>query len=242
MNQPAWSWSTYEKSTMCWRQLWYVKHAPNGVKVKDDYSGAAAEEGTRVHEMFEMRVKCMRPIPRDYLKSSSAELYDKHEKFFKAIDKIRQQKKGKILPECDLTFRQDWSETHWKDYNNAWLRAGVDLLIMSDTHAIVWDYKNGSSRWVEDMQLKLYALAIFKKWPKIQSVKAGFYWVQTGGRDMITVDRSEMKAIEQFFHDDFLDERDEYLAEYEGRPWPATAKQDWVCKNCPAKDKCEDKI
>jgi len=61
---------------------------------------------------------------------------------------------------------------------DVWWRGIPDLLIINEDKATLVDYKTGrSSKFADVKQLDLLALAIFKHYPQIQTIKAGLLFV-----------------------------------------------------------------
>jgi CRISPR/Cas system-associated exonuclease Cas4 (RecB family) len=62
------------------------------------------------------------------------------------------------------------------DFKLAWLRAILDILIISNGHAFVSDYKTGKRR--ESWQLQLGSLITFYTYPLVQRIEARYLWLK----------------------------------------------------------------
>jgi hypothetical protein len=75
-----------------------------------------------------------------------------------------------------------------------WFRGIADLIIVDGDVATVVDYKSGkSARYADPGQLELMALAVFKHFPAVQTVRAGLLFVVAKAlvKEKYPVDRSE---------------------------------------------------
>ena len=125
--------------------------------------------GSRVHDEAEKYVRGNGEFPREA------------SKFRLEFDKLQELfDKGRVSLEGDWGVDADWAPTGWRD-ENIWGRIKLDALVhMSDTEAVVIDYKTGR-RFGNEIkhaeQNQLYQLATFLRYPKIQKVTAELWYL-----------------------------------------------------------------
>lgn len=103
-------------------------------------------------------------------------------------EEFKDLRKRKAVPEEQWTFKKDWSETVWNDWNAAWLRIKIDCnypLIFDDEPAVkVIDHKTGSMRpqKVEEytQQLELTAAGGFKRHPQVNIILPELWFLDHG--------------------------------------------------------------
>ena len=63
--------------------------------------------------------------------------------------------------------------------DNVWWRGAIDLLILDKENktATIIDYKTGKSQYADTRQLGLLSIAVFKKFPEIEKIKAGLMFL-----------------------------------------------------------------
>ena len=91
-------------------------------------------------------------------------------------------KQGEKLCEHRMGLTEDFEPCGFSD-QNVWFRGIADLLILDRENKLAWviDYKTGkSARYADSRQLELMALATFKHFPEIESVRAGLVFVVCG--------------------------------------------------------------
>lgn len=89
--------------------------------------------------------------------------------------------KQKASTEEQITFRSDWTETEWNDWNGAWLRIKVDAMYVEpDGTVVIIDYKTGKIRDSHRGQLSLYAIAAFLRYPEAKKVRAELWYLDQG--------------------------------------------------------------
>lgn len=128
----------------------------------------ANDRGTRVHAGAERYV--MGPVELlPELASFSTEFTRLHHLY----------KEGLVSIEGEWAFTQDWSPTAWMS-NDAWLRMKLDALVrLTDTRAVVIDYKTGKKSGNEIKhaeQGQLYQLAAFMRYPELEEVDVEFWY------------------------------------------------------------------
>lgn len=159
----AWSysrWSTYSECPFK-AKLKFVE------KLKEP-SSKAMERGSEIHTHAEQFVK--------------GEQKRVHETLTLFSKEFRSLKKRKALAEHDVTFRKDWSQTTWNDWNEAWVRIKIDALVPPNKQNVVEviDYKTGKPKDGYDAQLELYAVAGFLVYPQAEQVRTNLWYLDHG--------------------------------------------------------------
>jgi len=158
---PAWSFSGLKTFTTCPLKFYRTKVSKD---IKEP-EGEAALYGKEVHAAAEYYVRDGKPIPEKFkfiqpaLDSLIKIPGEKHCEFKVALTEA--------LEPCDF-FAKD-----------CWFRGVADLLIIDEAkgEARVVDYKLGKSRYADLGQLELMALAVFKIFPFVKTVKAGLLFL-----------------------------------------------------------------
>jgi flagellar biosynthesis regulator FlaF len=231
----SWSYSWVEKAK-CWLKVYWLKYAPKEIKVKVDFSGPAAEEGTRLHKNIEDVLRGVGSLDPDLHKIKSIVAMHKDEA------------KGQSYPEYEINVDKNWMPVAGDDWNNCWLRVRIDALKInaSGTKVLVDDWKTGKNQKVDELQLQLYAVALFKLremyerfdveqydvFKNIEVVNARFVWTRTGDKDLRTFKYEDRDALWQPFKE-FLAAR-EKNKKYNS--WPASPG--FACQWCDAREIC----
>lgn len=154
----SWSYSRYALHTEC----------PAKAKYKfldklPEPPAPAMERGNKIHKLAE-----------DYTKGEIKKLPPEL-KLYK--DQFEELRRSKPMVEESWTFRQDWSETTWNDWNGAWCRIKVDASCLDETELYVIDHKTGKPRDGYEEQLSLYALGGMLKFPHIEMVHTQLWYL-----------------------------------------------------------------
>lgn len=159
---PSWSFSSIKTFEQCPKKYFHLK------VVKDYAEDQNVEHllyGTEFHKAAE-----------DYINGNSS--FPEKFKFAKSsLDNLK-NRPGQKLCEYEMGLTANLEPCGFKD-PNVWWRGIADLIILEDNGvARVLDYKTGSSaKYADKGQLELMALAMFKHFPQVQSIKAGLLFV-----------------------------------------------------------------
>ena len=159
---PAWSFSSIKTFEQCPKKFYHLK------VVKDFQEDQNAEHliyGTRFHEAAEFYIRDNTPLPPEF-------------KYAKpSLDNLK-ARPGQKLCEYEMGLTENLEPCGFKD-PNVWWRGIADLIILEDDGtARVLDYKTGkSAKYADTGQLELMALAVFKHFPQVHTVKAGLLFV-----------------------------------------------------------------
>ena len=159
----SWSYSRYSDYAKelggCPAKAMY-KHVK---KIKEP-PNSAMERGSAIHSEAEDFVTGKQRVLSPNLQNVAAD--------------IRILKKLKASAEANWTFRSDWTQTRWDDWDGAWCRVKLDAVVPPSKDGVVRviDYKTGQIKDVP-LQMELYAVAAFNVFPEAQTVKTELWYV-----------------------------------------------------------------
>jgi hypothetical protein len=134
---------------------------------------------------------------------------------------------GEKYCEYKLGLTRDLEPCEFFD-DNVWWRGIADLLVINGDEARVLDYKTGKDKYADTKQLEILALAVFKKFPQVQRVRAGLLFVIH--TNFIKAAYERTKEMEMW--NKWLPETNKLETAYEKNVW--NAKQNFTCKAwCP---------
>ncbi len=157
-----WSFSRLKAFEQCPRQFYYEKVLKKYPVVETE----AMRYGTAVHEAAEFYIRDGKEMPAKY------------GYMVPLLDRLNRME-GEKLCELGMGLTADL-EACQPDDDNAWFRGYADLVILnrSNKEARVLDYKTGkSAKYADKGQLELMALAVFKHFPEVDTVRAGLLFV-----------------------------------------------------------------
>jgi hypothetical protein len=142
----------------------------------------AQRRGKYLHEKFE---EYLSAIPRQELPSDLG----MHKKMLDEVLALP----GTLFGEQKIAL--DTSLKPCSQYaRGVWFRGAIDALIVNETLANVYDWKNGKRR--EDWeQLDAYAIHTFATHPGVRMVTAQFYWATTGDFSRRAYKREDVPAL-----------------------------------------------
>ena len=183
-----WSYSSISLFQQCPKKYYHLRVAKD-IKEKES---EALLYGSRVHTVAEEYVRDGTPIPEAFSYIQPA------------IDAVLANNKGEVHCELrvGLTENLEPCEFFGKD---VWYRGVIDLLILDEKNnkAVIVDYKTGKNpKYADTKQLELMALAIFKHYEWVESIKAGLLFLVNPAlikAEYLTSDQSSLwlKWIEQ---------------------------------------------
>jgi len=173
----SWSYSRYAMYTECPAKAKY-KHID---KIPELTKSPAMERGNVIHKLAE-----------DYTLGKLKTLPSELGKF---KDQFVELKKSKPLVEQTWSFKQDWSETTWDDWNGCWLRVKTDAACLDGTTLYVIDHKTGKMRGNYGEQLTLYAGAGMLKFPHVKNVNTQLWFLDSGDIVEESYKATEQKVI-----------------------------------------------
>lgn len=107
------------------------------------------------------------------------------------IDKVaRTDGETLIESDCQWAVTRELQPTAWFA-KNVWLRCIADVVKLDYPVALVVDWKTGKSLNGDPIQLQLTSLMMFLQFPKLQSVRSDFIWLQEDYQTTQVVYRNE---------------------------------------------------
>jgi hypothetical protein len=216
MSNLKWSYSSLGLFQQCPRKYYHLRV----VKDIKEPETTAILYGKEVHLALEEYIRDGKPIPAQF-------------KEFTDIADMLKAMPGDKLCEYKMGLTKDIQACGFFD-ENVWFRGVADLLIINGDTARVIDYKTGkSSEFADKKQLELMALALFKHFPKVRTVKAGLIFLVAN--DFIKANFEKKDAPITWLK--WIQETDRLEEAHEVNVW--NPKPNFTCrKYCLVKD-CE---
>jgi hypothetical protein len=139
--------------------------------------------GQYVHEAIENFIKSGQELPPGLTKIAEV---------------VEALKQGSVsmLAEPPLALDKNWEPCAPTDWDRAWLRAKIDLLIRFTRGAMHVDWKTGKPSNSEEMQLYISSALLFQWYPHLDVIEACFFYTKTMKRsDTVTLRREQAPAI-----------------------------------------------
>jgi hypothetical protein len=155
-----WSHSSLSMFETCPRQYYEVK-VRKSVK-QENYAQSA---GAKKHKEIELYLLNNTPVSAPEIKSA-----------LPVVDHFRYMP-GKLYVEHQMALDEKHQPVDFKDWNNAWLRAVSDALVVNGEVATNVDWKFGKPRDGDD-QLRLSSAVIFAHFPRVQRVESVFVYFE----------------------------------------------------------------
>jgi hypothetical protein len=151
------------------------------------------DRGGDVHLMAEHAVKGTAPVALDF-RSLDARAAGVAVKTLKAkklpaelsnfADEFNAARKHKgAEAELELAFTIDWDPCDWRDWDRAWVRIKIDLLLpptAKDPTVEVIDHKTGRPREGYEEQLELYAIGALLRYPQAEEARSRLWYLDEG--------------------------------------------------------------
>jgi RecB family exonuclease len=158
----SWSFSRWQTYDQCPAKARYkfIDRLP-------EPGSPAMERGSAIHKLSEDYVKgSISKLPVE-LKPLASE--------FKALRAARRKNPALINVEESWAFRKDWTITHGRDWDGAWLRVKLDVAVRDGKEVTVNDVKTGKFRPDDSLdyglQMKLYDLGALVMYAGIPDVR-----------------------------------------------------------------------
>ncbi len=166
MSIKPWSFSRIKAFEQCPKKFYHLKIAKDYSEPETD----AMSYGTAFHLAAEEYVRDGTSIPDNFKFAQSA------------LDGLK-AKRGNKLCEIKMGLDENLEPCGFFD-KKVWWRGIADLVILDEGTAWVVDYKTSkSAKYADKGQLELMALATFKHYPEVNTVRAGLLFVVS--RDLV---------------------------------------------------------
>jgi len=162
MNAAPWSFSKIKAFQQCPKQFYHEKV----IKQYPFKMTEAIRYGDQFHKAAEKYIRDGEELPKRFLYAKDS------------LDALR-RKKGDKLCEYRMGLTEDLEPCGFYE-DSVWWRGIADLIILNQDQGIAYvvDYKTGkSSRYADKGQLELMAMAVFKHFPNVDTVRAGLLFV-----------------------------------------------------------------
>ena len=163
MGKPAWSFSSLKTFDQCPKKYYHLRVA----KDYEEPDSTAMTYGSAFHEAAE-----------HYLNGTASQLDPRFSFVLAALDELNGME-GEKFCEYKMGLTVDLEPCGFFD-DEVWWRGVSDLTIINEETNVakVVDYKTGkSTKYADTGQLELMALATFKHFPSIKTVKGGLLFV-----------------------------------------------------------------
>jgi len=162
MKAAPWSFSKIKAFQQCPKQFYHEKV----IKQYPFKMTEAIRYGDQFHKAAEKYIRDGEELPKRFLYAKDS------------LDALR-RKRGDKLCEYRMGLTEDLEPCGFYE-DNVWWRGIADLIILNQDQGLAYvvDYKTGkSSRYADKGQLELMAMAVFKHFPNVDTVRAGLLFV-----------------------------------------------------------------
>lgn len=211
--QPAWSYSSIKLFEQCPKKYYHLRVARD---IKDDPNAEHLDYGKRFHKAAELYIRDNVDIPPEF-------------EFAAEALRTLKNRAGLKMCEYEMGLTPDLQPCDFRS-PKAWWRGVADLIIIEDDGvARCVDYKTGkSAKYADTGQLELMALAMFKFFPKVHTVKAGLLFVIAGAFPKAEYKREDEPKL----WEKWLGDYSRMNASYDNNVW--NPKTSGLCrKHCP---------
>ena len=191
-------------------------------KEVQDEGSDASKYGERIHEALELRLRDQSPLTDET---------KKYESLCAAIE--QESEDGELFVEQKMTLNKNLTPTEWFA-PDAWFRSVLDVLMIHENQkkAFVLDWKTGKRR-PDFTQMEIFALQVFKHYPKVDSVTSALVWL--GDYKMDTQVYKREQSNEMWAK--IMARINRIYESLEHDTWPP--KPSGLCPWCPAKHICD---
>tara|TARA_R110000796_G_C14464270_1_gene424823 strand:+ start:120 stop:791 length:672 start_codon:yes stop_codon:yes gene_type:complete len=180
MSAAPWSFSKIKAYQQCPKQFYYEKV----IKQYPFRTTEAIRYGDQFHKAAEKYVRDNEELPERFLYAKNS------------LDALR-RKKGDKLCEHKMGLTEDLEPCGFYE-DDVWWRGIADLIVLNEDEGLAYvvDYKTGkSSRYADRGQLELMAMATFKHFPNVDTIRAGLLFVVCEDLIRSTYEQYEADAL-----------------------------------------------
>lgn len=210
-----WSFSALKNFKGCRRRYYHEKVVGDAVQEPNE----ATNYGSLFHEAAENYLTRGTPVPPEF--AYSVPLLDS----LKAAP-------GELFSELDISLRADYSPCTAED-PFVWYKGFADVVILDreKKRAMVGDFKTGNSAYADLDQLEIYALAIFRHFPEIETVRGMLLFTKPGKEKAISKTFTKAESESKWLK--WIADLDQIRRARDLNAWPASPSG--LCKFCPVK-------
>lgn len=191
-------------------------------KEVQDEGSDASKYGERIHEALELRLRDQSPLTDET---------KKYESLCAAIE--QESEDGELFVEQKMTLNKNLAPTEWFA-PDAWFRSVLDVLMIHENQkkVFVLDWKTGKRR-PDFTQMEIFALQVFKHYPKVDSVTSALVWLRDYKMDTQVYKREQSNEMWA----KIMARINRIYESLEHDTWPP--KPSGLCPWCPAKHICD---
>jgi len=191
-------------------------------KEVQDEGSDASKYGERIHEALELRLRDQSPLTDET---------KKYESLCAAIE--QESEDGELFVEQKMTLNKNLTPTEWFA-PDAWFRSVLDVLMIHENQkkVFVLDWKTGKRR-PDFTQMEIFALQVFKHYPKVDSVTSALVWLRDYKMDTQVYKREQSNEMWA----KIMARINRIYESLEHDTWPP--KPSGLCPWCPAKHICD---
>lgn len=109
-------------------------------------------------------------------------------------------KKLGAVPEVDYTVNDKWEPCASDDFDNAWLRAKLDIEIATDENFTIVDVKTGRPRAVHEFQAEIYGmLALERHGEEYEEIDFEFWFTDSGSVEAFTFHFGQLDDLKKLW-------------------------------------------
>jgi|TARA_R100001082_G_C4350960_1_gene154479 RecB family exonuclease len=218
MNAAPWSFSKIKAFQQCPKQFYHEKV----IKQYPFKMTEAIRYGDQFHKAAEKYIRDGEELPKRFLYAKDS------------LDALK-RKRGDKLCEYRMGLTEDLEPCGFYE-DNVWWRGIADLIILNQDQGLAYvvDYKTGkSSRYADKGQLELMAMATFKHFPNVDTVRAGLLFVVCEDLVRSTYEQYEADTLWDKWMDNFQTMETAYKVDV-WNPKPSGLCRQWCqVMECP---------
>ena len=218
MKAAPWSFSKIKAFQQCPKQFYHEKV----IKQYPFKMTEAIRYGDQFHKAAEKYIRDGEELPKRFIYAKDS------------LDALK-RKRGDKLCEYRMGLTEDLEPCGFYE-DNVWWRGIADLMILNQAQGLAYvvDYKTGkSSRYADKGQLELMAMATFKHFPNVDTVRAGLLFVVCEDLVRSTYEQYEADTLWDKWMDNFQTMETAYKVDV-WNPKPSGLCRQWCqVMECP---------
>jgi hypothetical protein len=192
------SYSSLKKFVTCPRQYAAIKVHKTCV----EEPGESALYGKEVHSALENYVKNGTQLPLNYAR-------------YKPVVDGLLEIPGTKYTEMEIAIDEHKNPCAF-DSSDYFIRGIIDLFIIQERAAYIFDYKTGKDTYADVRQLRLLALLVFHTYSQVDKIRAGLIFLGANSFKPEEYERKDLELLWAGFKPDFV----RLIYSYENNWWP----------------------